>query len=107
MLSTEETLRYDLIPLPCPRCGQPTQSLKRYRVFDYLLFLYVFFAYQSVMHTACPRCMRKSLALRTLLNMVLANILAPLVLLVHGFAFLRTFSKGHSASVLKILRGQA
>jgi hypothetical protein len=100
----EETLRYDLIPLPCPHCGQATRSLKRYRVFDYLLFLFVAFAYQSVMHTACPRCMRKSLLLRSLVNLVLANFLFPLVALVHGTAFLATFSQGHSHSILKILR---
>jgi hypothetical protein len=104
-LPTEEPLRYDLIALPCPCCGQPTQSLKRYRVFDYLVFLFIFVGYQSVMKTACPRCMRKSLLLRSLVNLVLANVLAPIMLLMHGIAFLATFSKGHSTSVLKILRG--
>jgi hypothetical protein len=82
-----------------------TQSLKRYRVFDYLVFLFVAFAVRTVMHTACPRCMRTSLLLRSVLNVVLANILCPVVLLVHGIQFLMTFSKGHSASVVEILQG--
>jgi hypothetical protein len=101
----DKPVRYDQIPLPCPHCGRPTQSLKRYRVFDYLVFLFVAFSVQTVMHTACPRCMRTSLLLRSALNVVLANFLCPVVLLVHGMEFLATFSKGHSTSVLQILRG--
>jgi hypothetical protein len=80
--------------------------MKRYRVFDYLCFLFVAFAYQTVMRTCCPRCMRKSLLLRTFLNLPLANILWPLVLIGHGIAFLATFTNGHSKSILQLLNAR-
>jgi Zn finger protein HypA/HybF involved in hydrogenase expression len=95
------------MPLPCPHCGGLTHSLKRYRVFDFLLCLFIGFSMQTVMHTACPGCMRKSLLIRSLINLPLANVLFPLVAVFHGIAFLRSLTQGHSESVVEILRGQS
>jgi hypothetical protein len=82
--------------VPCPHCGKLTYSLKQYRVFNVLLFLVVGYYLQTVMHTACPRCMRRSLALRTLVNLPTANLLWPLVVLIHGILLLRSYTSGHS-----------
>jgi hypothetical protein len=92
--------------VPCPHCGKPTDSLKRYRVFRVLLFLFVGYYLETVMHMACPRCMRRSLALRTLVNLPTANLLWPVVVVFHGILLLRSYTNGHSRSIIRILRGE-
>ena len=78
--------------------------MKQYRVWNVVLFLLVMLFSQTVLYTACPRCMRKSLALRTLCNLPTANFLWPLVLLLHGILFLLSYTRGHSRAIIRILR---
>jgi hypothetical protein len=92
--------------LPCPRCGRGTTSLKRYRMYDFVLFLWVAFSWQTATYAACPPCMRKLLGWRALLNAVPANALWPVVLLLHGALALASYTQGHSRGVVRALRGQ-
>src|SRR5262249_17863446 len=102
-----DALPLEAMPLPCPHCGQHTQNLKRYRIYDYLLFLFFGAGWQLATYTACARCMRRIIGLRTALNVVSANFLFPLVFVPHVVQFLRSFAKGHSRSILQILRERA
>jgi hypothetical protein len=91
--------------LACPHCGKMTTSLKHYTMVKYLVFLYFFAFWGTQKHTACPICMRKELGLKTLVNLVPANLLWPfLVLPWNAVLFCMTFSDGHSAAIHNALR---
>jgi hypothetical protein len=44
------------IVLPCPVCGQLTDSLKQYRYVSWLVFFLVKAVGQAVVYRACPGC---------------------------------------------------
>jgi hypothetical protein len=92
--------------LPCPECGQNSNSIKRYTYLNWCAFLWFFAYWQRKTMVACPSCMRKELGIRTAINIVLANILWPFIILPwNGILFCMTFSEGHSSSV-KAMLGQ-
>jgi hypothetical protein len=85
----------------CGTCGEATDSIKQYRMFDYLLFLGIFAVWRTVVRTGCPRCIRRDVLGRTLINIVLANLLwFPVVLPWHVIQALRSLRRGHSKNVL-------
>lgn len=91
--------------IPCPSCGRPTASMKRYVMIDLLVFLGIFAFTRRATCTGCPACMRKTLLTKTLINIVPANVLWVLVVLpFHSVQLARTFAQGHSASVRALLR---
>jgi hypothetical protein len=94
----------ELFPLPCPQCGQATCSLKLYHVLN-VLFVLVAFYFEGERHVACPRCMRRTLALHGLFWLLPANLLWPVfVLIPNAVHLLMTFRKGHSANVRDTFR---
>jgi hypothetical protein len=90
--------------LSCPHCGEETKSLKQYPLCNRVVFLLVAASWRGATHTACPRCMRKQLRRTTLLNLAPANVLWPVVFLVHAALFAATWKKGHSRGVIRDLR---
>jgi hypothetical protein len=86
---------------PCPRCGQPTDSLKQFRCLSWCLCYLVGAAWQVEYVRACPGCMRRHLARRTLVNIIPANVLWPILVLPWvAVQFASTYQKGHSPAVL-------
>ncbi len=90
--------------LPCPECGQQTDSLKGYRVPTFLLFILVAASFKHGLVVGCPQCMRKKLLKLGLINLLPANILWVVLLLPwYSICAILTTSKGHSGAVLKAL----
>jgi hypothetical protein len=88
--------------LPCPRCGQLTDSLKHYRFMHLLVFFLVAAYHQQATYVACPKCMRGTVGLRMLINLVPANVLWPILVLPWGLVLLgMSCTKGHSAALRK------
>lgn len=87
------------IQLPCPRCKQPTTSLKQFMLFEWFVFLYVYVWARRGTYTACPSCMRTIVAERFVYNLIPANLamffLGPFFVV----QFLRTFIPGHSKEI--------
>ncbi|WP_394835114.1 hypothetical protein LVJ94_52310 [Pendulispora rubella] len=86
--------------LPCPACGQPSNSIKRYTYANWFVFLFVFFYMQRRTGIACPPCTRKELLTRAAMNIVPANFVWPFIVLPwHLVLFCASYAKGHSAGV--------
>ncbi|MDB4997790.1 MAG: hypothetical protein JWM74_5222 [Myxococcaceae bacterium] len=86
--------------LPCPKCNQMTTSLKSYTMVQFLLFVWFFAFWRRQTLTLCPSCMRNELLMKTLINLIPANLLwLFLVLPWHTVLFCMTFSDGHSSKV--------
>lgn len=91
--------------IACPKCGKATASLKQYVLCNLLVFLYVFIYTRRATYTACPSCMRGIIAVRSLINLVPANLLFFIVVGPwHTVQFFRTFADGHSDAVRAMLR---
>jgi hypothetical protein len=88
--------------LPCPMCGQPTDSLKHYRYVRWCAFLLAGAVYQAAEVQACPTCMRAFLRRSLLINVVPANLLWPIFILPWGLILVATsYRKGHSRRALE------
>jgi len=86
--------------IACPVCGEPTTSLKRYTMIRYLVFLYFFAFWGRQTVAACPPCMRKEIGMKTLINLLPANLLWLFIVLPwNTVLFCMTFAEGHSSSV--------
>jgi hypothetical protein len=86
--------------LPCPKCNQMTTSLKSYTMVQFLLFVWFFAFWRRQTLTLCPSCMRNELLMKTLINLIPANLLwLFLVLPWHTVLFCMTFADGHSSKV--------
>lgn len=89
----------------CPACGQPTTSLKRYVLCNLLVFVWIMAFTRRATYTSCPPCMRKAIAMRTLINIIPANLLWIIIVVPwHAVQFFRTFADGHSSDVQALLR---
>jgi hypothetical protein len=84
----------------CPVCQKPTDSMKRLRVLT-MIFLVLIIQGRGVDYTSCPSCMRRFILKRTLVNIVTANLIYPIVLISHVTQLLRTFTPGPSESIKK------
>lgn len=88
--------------LPCPVCGQPTDSLKQYRYVNWAFFYLIGATLSQIFHRACPGCMRRFVARRAALNLVSANLLWFLLLLPWGLVLIAaTYRRGHSRDVIR------
>lgn len=86
--------------LPCPKCNQMTTSLKNYTMVQFLLFIWFFAFWRRQTMTLCPSCMRNELLMKTLINLIPANLLwLFLVLPWNTVLFCMTFADGHSSKV--------
>jgi hypothetical protein len=91
--------------LPCPRCNQMTTSMKSYTMVQFLLFIWFFAFWRRQTVTCCPSCMRNELMMKTLINLVPANLLwLFLVLPWNTVLFCMTFADGHSSKVRFAMR---
>lgn len=89
--------------IACPKCRQPTDSLKSSTMLSVLLFLWIGAWWRTKRVIACPSCLRMDLLWSTLLNTVLANILSPIVWIWHAVVLVQSFSHGHSPEVLGLV----
>ncbi len=90
--------------LRCPKCGEPTDSLKEYRYVRWFVFLLGGAIYQDATVGACPRCMRAFLGKSLLINVLPTNVVWLVGLLPWGLVLLAaTYRKGHSRSVRQAL----
>lgn len=87
--------------LQCPVCLTMTDSLKQYSTLRYAFFIGIGGGGEKETVTACPRCMRRHLRKRFLVNLIPANLLmlgfGPMFL----FQWLRTFGRGHSPGAIE------
>jgi hypothetical protein len=100
-----ENPAYDLrtVPLPCPQCKCMSDSIKQYSVAHLVVFVLVFVYHQTGKYTGCSSCMRGYLLARTAINIIPANLLFPFIFLFHSIQFLRTYTRGHSRAIRKLL----
>ncbi|MBM3994745.1 MAG: hypothetical protein FJ303_11415 [Planctomycetes bacterium] len=90
-------------PLPCPQCSESTDSLKYYSV-PFVLFFWIAGTWSLRNEIGCPSCIRKSILLYGLINIVTANLLWPFIILPWTLINLaRSFTSGHSSSVHELL----
>ena len=103
--AVKETTDAAGVPVACPACRTPSDSIKQYRFPELFVFLLVLYWVRTLTYTACPSCMRKKLALCAVINVVTANIVWPFVLFPWYSALaLASFTRGHSKAVLAVLR---
>lgn len=87
----------------CPACREESDSVKNYSYIT-LLFLFVFYGWQTASQIGCPSCTRKMIGKNLLVNVLTANITWPFIILPWNLILLvMSFTRGHSKSVLKIL----
>lgn len=94
------------IEISCPECGQLSDSIKRYSMFDYFLFLFFAASHRKVTYTCCPSCMRKHIIKEGIFTwkIITANLLWLFLILPWSLILLLfSYTKGHSSSIQKIL----
>jgi len=92
--------------LRCPVCYTGTESLKRYGVIHYVLFLGIAVRWQHGSLTACPRCVRRSVLKDTLspLHILSANLMWLLAVLPYNLGLMIASTiPGHSRAVLELI----
>jgi hypothetical protein len=74
----------------CGGCERPRPDVRTYSV-PHIVFLLVFFYWRVDEVQKCPRCMRNHLLAGSPLALILANVLAPVVLIWWFVLWLRTY----------------
>lgn len=89
--------------LQCPECGRFSDSIKRYKMIHFCLFILIGASTSSVQYTCCPNCMRKHILIKGFTyNIISANLLWFFLILPWSIILLIcSYTKGHSKSVLK------
>ena len=91
------------VAVPCPECGKPTESLKRYRMPEWFIFAYLFFWWRVKTYTACPSCMRRITVQRLVFNLIPANLVMIALGPFYLVRLLMTFDSGHSREIEEII----
>ncbi len=94
----EPTIDDDETPA-CPICGELTGSLKQYRCLDWCVFLLAGAIWRVAFVRACPSCMRSFLLRRAVINIPLANLLWPFLMIWSAALYASTYREGHSRAV--------
>lgn len=92
--------------LKCPVCYTGTESLKRYGVIHYVLFLGIAVRWQHGSLTACPRCVRKRVLKDTFspLHILSANLMWLLAVLPYNLGLMIASTiPGHSRAVVELI----
>jgi hypothetical protein len=85
--------------IDCPMCGQPTGNLKCYEM-GIVVFLGCAVSWNIEGELGCPRCIRWKLLVYTLINLLTANVLWPIVILpINLIHLVASFCPGHSRKV--------
>lgn len=94
--------------LPCPECGQLSDSLKCFTLPNYALFVGIYAQWQNVQYICCPSCMRKHIGIKCFTyNILLANLLWPVFILPWGITqLIRSGQKGHTTTVINMFNNQ-
>ena len=97
------------IYITCPECGCPSDSIKCYTLPDYLIFIGVYAMWREITYVCCPHCMRKHILIKGFTYTILAaNGLWPFLILPWSLIQLcRSYTKGHSRKVLKMIEGES
>lgn len=85
--------------LRCPVCSTDTESLKRYGLIHFVLFLGIAARWRAGPFTACPRCMRRRVLKDTFspLHILAANLMWPLAIVPYNLGvMIATTIPGHS-----------
>ncbi|MEZ6125828.1 MAG: hypothetical protein R3C49_22100, partial [Planctomycetaceae bacterium] len=91
------------IAIPCPACGQDSDSVKCYEYIS-MMFAIVAYGYSTNPKTGCPACTRKFIGKNLLVNLPTANLVWPVICVPWAIALLlASFTRGHSKSILKSL----
>ncbi|MGO9134751.1 MAG: hypothetical protein ACLP8A_12000 [Methylovirgula sp.] len=91
------------IVLQCPGCLRPSDSIKRFTMPDLFVFLWIFAWWRRATYSLCPSCMRKKIAEKMAINIIPANLIWPFLAVFWLVLLARTFPKGHSKSLLKLI----
>ena len=91
--------------ITCPECGRPTNSMKAYTLPGLTIFLIVAAHMRHRKHVCCPHCMRKKILLHGFTyNIITAHLLWLILIMPWSVInFLRSFTKGHSREVYRML----
>lgn len=90
-------------PIPCPRCGKPSESIKSLDS-AILLFIVIGWSLQKSKVIGCPTCCQKALVGKAAVNVVTANVLWPIIILpMTAIGLKKSTVPGHDASVLSAL----
>ncbi len=85
--------------VPCPRCRQPSASIKSYRMPELIVFLFLFVFVRRAQYRACPSCMRMIVLKRIAVNCLTAHVAMFFIAPFYWVQFFRTFSQGHSSDI--------
>ncbi len=86
--------------LACPSCGEPSDRIKSFTVFPFVLFLLFYVGLKTEVFTGCASCVRKKLLKTTLVNVLPGNLLfLVLVFPWNATALLLSCMPGHSSNV--------
>ena len=89
----------------CPECGELSDSIKRFKMFDYLIFIGIAGWWREVTYTCCPKCMKKHILHKCFTyNILTANIMWLIMILPMSIIqLIRNSRPGHSKAVKKII----
>ena len=96
--------RADIL-IRCPECGNPSDSIKCYRMIDWILFLVIYATWQQATYTCCPKCMRKHILLNGFTyNILTGNLLWIFLVLPWSIVqLIMSYTKGHSKKVHEMI----
>ena len=101
-------IKNDQIWVRCPECGELSNSIKNYKLPNYIVFLLLGATGQTISYICCPHCMRKHILIKCFTyNILLANVLWPFLIVPWGIVqLIRSYTKGHSDSVMQIIQSE-
>jgi hypothetical protein len=90
----------------CNECKQTKTNIKRYRLFDTIVFVVFAARHESSVYTCCSECMREKIIKKTFNYNIFTAWALWLILMLpwHSFAYLLTYTNGHSRAIRKILK---
>jgi len=83
--------------VPCPVCGQETDRVKQHRYMTLCVFLVTVAVWEWKTHRACPKCMRRFVGWKCLLNLIPGNLLWFVLMLPWALGLVvASYRSGHS-----------
>ncbi len=87
----------------CPECGQAKSNIKRYVLFETVIFILIAVRYKFNVYICCSECMKKNIIKKTFNFNILTAWFLWLILILpwHFIAYLLTYTNGHSLLIKK------